>query len=144
MPTITTVPNNLSTAMPMKTISISYKDLQATSGSGAKTISTGFTIPAGGKILGVYQKTKTVFAGGSLSALTCSVGKSGTATHFTATYDVMAAVTDTNVQETALFKSGQASALAVTAHLTPTGDNCSAATAGEVEITILYTAPTLG
>jgi hypothetical protein len=70
--------------------------------------------------------------------MTVSVGKSGTATYFTSTQDIFAAVADGTVQETALFKHGQFTALAVIATFTPTGDTCSAATAGSVAIDIAF------
>lgn len=130
---------------------ISYKDLQATNGSGAKTLqladqdnpSRTFTITSngvtgGGKILGVSVHPTVSFAGGALSAMTVSLGVTGALTRFTSAYDIFAAVSDTNLQETPLFKLGQFSSTALQATFTPTGDNCSAATAGSVDIDICY------
>lgn len=125
-----------------------YTDLQATSGSGAKLINVTdaagnvVQVPVNAKIISVNAQTITPFSGGSLSAMTVSLGKSGSVTYFTATYDVFAAVSDTNLQETpGLFKHGQKTALTLTLNFTPTGDNCSAATAGQVAYDILMWVP---
>lgn len=126
---------------------ITYKDLQLTSGSGAKSITiadqnnptNSFTLPAGSKIMGVVVKQSVAFSGGSLSAMTVSLGVSGATTRFTSAYDIFAAVADTTLQETAMFKSGQGSTIsALLATFTPTGDTCASCTAGSVDITITY------
>lgn len=130
---------------------ISYKDLQATTGSGAKSIQladqdnpsltfniTSNGVTGGGKILGVAVRPTVSFAGGSLSAMTVSLGVTGALTRFTTAYDVFQAVGDTVLQETPLFKLGQFSSTALQATFTPTSDNCSAATAGSVSIDICY------
>jgi len=64
--------------------------------------------------------------------------QSGTTNFFTSAFDIFAAVTDTNVQETALFKHGNKAALPVLATFTPTGDTCAAATAGQVDIDVAF------
>ena len=69
--------------------------------------------------------------------MTVSVGKSGSNTYFTSAFDIFAAVSDTNLQETSLFKHGQASALQVQATFTPTSDVVQNATAGAVDIDLL-------
>ena len=125
---------------------ISYKDLQLTSGSGAKEIALTdadnptltFQIPAYGKILGVGLKTTVAFTGGSLSAMTMSLGVHGALTRFTSAYDVFQAVGDTVLQETSLFKLGQASATALAVSFTPTGDTCANCTAGSLFLDILF------
>jgi hypothetical protein len=124
---------------------VTYVDLQGTSGSGAKLINLSdgdnnaklFLLGAGSKILGVEAKHSVAFAGGSLSAMTVSLGISGSATRYTAAFDCFQAVSDTALQETALFKSVGRAAQQLALTFTPTGDNCSAATAGAVEIRIL-------
>lgn len=127
---------------------VGFADLQATSGAGAKTIpltdASGNTImfPQGSKFLGVNVKPVVAFAGPAISAMTASVGKAGgTATFFTAAYDVFAAVSDTNLQETALFKSGQTSAFSANITFTPTGAANSVCTAGDVAVDIYVLTP---
>ncbi len=100
-------------------------------------------IPQAGKVLGVQQHLVTPFSGGTLSAVTCSVGKSGGSTTFlAAAFDVFQAAGDTVVQETALFKSGQNSAWPVNVTFTPTGDVLGNATAGQVDIYIVLLSTT--
>lgn len=127
---------------------VGFADLQATSGSGAKAVTLAdsdnpslvFTLPNYSKVCGVSVKTTTAFAGGSLSALTVSLGISGSATRFTAAYDIFQAVADTTIQETAMWKLGQASAIAggLILTFTPTGDSCSAATAGAMFVDVFF------
>jgi hypothetical protein len=123
---------------------ITYKDLQATSGAGAQSINltdadnsgVKWVMGQSSKILGVEVKHDTSFSGGSLSAMTVSLGVSGAVTRYTAAFDVFQAVADTALQETAMFKSVQRSAQQLEATFTPTGDVCSNATAGQVQIRI--------
>lgn len=127
---------------------IGFADLQATSGAGAKSIvmadannpSLSFTIPAFSKIVGASVSPQTSFTGGSLSAMTFSLGVSGALTRFTAAFDVFAAVSDTNLQETAMWKLGQKSALvgALLGTFTPTGDSNSNCTAGALFVDIYW------
>lgn len=133
---ISTIATNLGSGVTLRRYTLTYLDFQTTSGSGAKTFALD-TLPAHGIVLGVRTINKTNFAGGALSAITVAVGKSGTATFFTAAYDCFAAAGDTTVQETALFKHGQLTALPMIATVTPTSDNVSAATSGQVDIDIL-------
>lgn len=93
-----------------------------------------FTIPQGGKMLGVMVHHTVAFAGPSITAMTVSVGVSGTATFFTAAFDVFQAVANTTLQETAMFKSGSLVAVPVTVTFTSTGANISVLTAGSVDI----------
>lgn len=127
---------------------ITYLDLQATSGAGAKGINlvevstpgpsglpANWSLPAGAKIIGSFVKHSVAFSGGSLSAMTVSVGKTGNATFFTAAQDIFQAVADTTVQENSMFKSGQMTALTpIVATFTPTSDVCSNCSAGSVDI----------
>lgn len=135
----------------LRKFTITYLDLQATSGAGAKaltlveTSSPGpsgspvvFAFPKESIVLGVQVHHTVAFSGGSLSAMTVSLGKSGSATLFTAAQDIFQAVADTTVQETALFKLGQITALTPAATFTPTGDSCSSATAGSVDIKVAF------
>lgn len=132
---ISELATGLGQGITFRRFTFTYLDLQATSGSGAKALAM-FTLAAGAIIMGVRVKHSVAFAGGSLSAMTVSVGKTGSLTFFTSTQDIFQAVADTTVQETALFKHGQQTALAVVANFAPTGDNCSAATAGTVDIDV--------
>lgn len=97
-----------------------------------------FTLPRAGKILGVFVKHSVAFGGGSISAVSVSVGKSGSTTFFTSAFDILQAVADTTVQETALFKGGQLTALPIVARFTSVTANLSALTAGSVDIYVLY------
>jgi hypothetical protein len=99
-----------------------------------------FQIPAGGKVLGVEVKASVAFTGtGPLTALTASLGKNGgTTTLFTSAFDIFQAVGDTVLQETALYKLGQRSALVPAVNFVATGGNLNVLTAGSVTITILF------
>lgn len=138
----------------LRRFTVTFADLQAIpTGSGAQSIIlTAFPgsiqpvvspiagpgiIPPAGVLLGVRVKASTAFSGGALSAMTVSVGKSGSNTFFTSAFDIFAAVSDTNLQETALFKHGQASALQVQVTFTPTSDVVQNATAGSVDVDLL-------
>lgn len=128
---------NLGSGISVRRFTYTYLDLQALSGSGAKSVAM-FTLPVGAVILGVRAQTVTAFTGGSLSAMTLLVGKSGTTNYFTSAFDIFATASDTTVQETALFKHGNKAALAVIATFTPTGDTVAAATAGQVDVDVWY------
>lgn len=129
--------SQLGAGIRFRRLTVTYRDLALISGSGAKPV-TLMSCPLGGMILGVRIKHSTAFAGGSISALTVSVGKTGSVTYFTSTQDIFAAVADTTLLETALFKHGQLTALDLIATFTPTGDTVAACTAGVVNIDILY------
>jgi hypothetical protein len=128
------IASNLGGFVEYRKFSLTYADL--TTAGTTQTIAL-FTLPANSKILGVYQKTSVAFSGGSLSTMTVSVGSALSATQFTATYDAFAAVNDTNVQETAMFKSGTAAAQAVNAYWTGS-HNVNTATAGAIDICVLF------
>jgi hypothetical protein len=136
---------------------ITYQDLQAIVGSGAQSIdftdadNSGqiFLMPpapgvayvgsaAGlGKLIGIEVKEQTTFAG-TFTGLTISVGRSGNVTEFTTAYPLMQVVADTTLQETSLFKAGGRNQFTPLVTLTPTGANCSTATAGSVTVTLWY------
>lgn len=107
-------------------------------GSGANDST--FIFPAGSKVLGVFVKHSVAFTGtGPLSALTISLGISGgTTTFFTATFDIFQAVAATTVQETAMFKMGQATALTPAVNFVATGGNLNVLTAGSVDVYVLF------
>lgn len=136
---------------------ISFKDLQAISGSGAQNIQLTdadnsnfvFTIPSaggvavvgstpgGGKIVGVEVKEQQTFTG-TFTALTIALGRVGNPTLFTAAFPLMQVVADTTMQETALFKAGGRAQFAPIVTFVPTGGTLASATAGSVTITIAY------
>lgn len=102
---------------------------------------TMFTLPQRAKIIGVNVKTTVAFLGTAWSAATVSVGKSGAATRFTSAYDAFAAVADTNLQETDMFKSVQYTAQDVIATFSLTGGNANVGTAGALFIDVLWMDP---
>lgn len=97
-----------------------------------------FQLYAGSVMLGVRIIASTAFRGGSLSAMTVSVGASGDSTRFAAAFDIYQAVGPTVLQETAEFKSGSSLAIPVTVTFSATGDNVRAVTAGLVDIFLYY------
>lgn len=151
---VTQIASSLGMGTVQYRVSIYASDLNALPNSaGAKTfnlVNVGgnatnpLVCPQGGKILGVQQHLVTSFSGGTLSAVTLSIGKSGgSATFLTAAFDIFQASGDTAVQESAgLFKSGQNSQWTLNATVTPTGDNAANATAGQVDVYIWMIAPT--
>ncbi len=97
-----------------------------------------FTLGKGSKVLGVNIKHSVAFAGGTINAVTVSVGSAIVgAAGFAAAYDIFAAVANTSLQETAGFKSGGYDAQTVYAVFTSTAGNLDTATAGSVDIDIL-------
>ena len=127
---------NLGSYVKGKSYQISFSDLQGTSGSGAKSFTLD-TLGQGSLVLYVRVKHLTSFAGGNLTAMKVRVGKSGGTTNFfTNDFDVFQAPADGTLLEVSDPPAGQLSAMTLTATFTPTGDNCSAATAGLVAIDI--------
>jgi hypothetical protein len=118
-----------------KVLTITHADLTDDDTSQAITL---FTLGAGSKILGVEVKHSVAFSGGTINAMTVSVGNASSATAYTSAYDIYQAVLNTNLQETALFKAGTAAAVDVLATFTSTAGNLVAATAGSVDIKVLY------
>ena len=129
----------LSMVRVLHSFQISYADLAATSGTGAKTWTLG-TLSVGAIIEYIRVKSSVAFSGGALSALVLRVGKSGGVTDFfVKDFDIMQAVYDGALVETFAPASGQLSAVTLAATLTPTGAACSVATAGVVNIDVLVT-----
>ena len=113
-------------------VTITHADL--TAGATTQAINL-WTLPAGAKVIGSYVKHSEAFAGGSISAMTVSVGKStGGATFYTAAFDVYQAVAATTFQDTDQRESPTTAADVVTANFTSTSDNVVNATAGSVLI----------
>jgi hypothetical protein len=134
MPQITNIAARLGLGASIVRYTYTWTDLAAIAGSGAQTSTIKALIAAHGILLGVRVINKTNFAGGALSALTLSVGKTASATFFTAAYDLFATSSDTTVQETSLFKHGQLTALDVLLTWTPTSDTLANITSGQVDI----------
>jgi hypothetical protein len=126
----------LGNGIKFKGYSFSFTDLQTTAGAGAKTFNV-TTLTQGSFILYIRVKHSVAFAGGALSAMTVSIGKSGAATNFfVAAFNVFQAVADTTLSETATPAIGQLSSCTVTITFTPTGDTCANVTAGIVQVDI--------
>lgn len=95
------------------------------------------TLPKGHIVLGVRIKHSTAFSGGSISAMTVSVGAAaGTATTFAAAFDVFQAAADTTAAMTSGWKAATYASDTLQAKFTATSDNVNAATAGEVHIDV--------
>lgn len=99
-----------------------------------------FQVAQGGLLLGLRQKLDTAFSGGSLTALTTTIGQVGDTTNntfFTSTpFNLFGPVGDNvSIQEVLLFKAGQDAAFNI--NVTFTGDgthNINGATAGQFHI----------
>ena len=98
---------------------------------------TAMTFPQGSFIIYTRVKHSTPFTGGSISAMTVSVGKSGGAVNFfTQAFNVFQSVADGTLQETFAQPMGQLSATTPTVTFTPTGDKVANCTAGVLNIDI--------
>lgn len=124
--------SDLSTAGLSQSINLQQNPIPG--GAVAITPAVNFQIPQGGVLLGVRIHHTTAFSGGAITAMTVSVGKSGSNAFFASAFDVFQAVGDTTLQETSLFKAGGINAVPVTATFTSIGANVNAATAGSVDI----------
>lgn len=98
-----------------------------------------FQLPAGGVILAVKLKHSAAFTGGALSAYTISVGIVGTLAKYLAAQNVFAAPGATNygIGATIGGESHTAST-AIKATATSTGGNLNLATAGSVDVWVLW------
>ena len=95
-----------------------------------------FTIPGYGVVLYTKMDVTTPFKGGALSAMTLSIGKSGgSATYLQGAADVWTAAI---IQEAGYVASAQDTAWTVNVSFAPTSAAVSAATAGQVDIYILF------
>lgn len=101
-----------------------------------------FTLPAGGRVTGVAIKHSTAFTGGGLSAMTVSVGVSGTVTAYSiSAFDIFQAVANTTMLLADNFNSTTNASQTVIAQFNSTGANVSAATAGSVDLEVCYVEP---
>ena len=100
---------------------------------------TALSLHTGSAILYIRVKHSVAFSGTGITAMKVRVGKSGGATNFfTTDFDVYQAVADGTLQETSLVPMGQLSGVTPTVTFTSVGGNVKAATAGVVNIDILW------
>lgn len=114
---------------------ITHADLTTSSTTEDETL---FSLGQFEKIDAISIKHSTAFTGGSLSAMTVSIGWSGSTTFYTLGHDIFQAVGDTiRLDQTGFSSATMASAgHSVLARFTATGDNVVDATAGSVDIWI--------
>lgn len=125
----------LGAGLSLKRFIVVESDLTAAATSEAITL---FTLKKGDAILGIRIKHSTAFAGGSVSAMTVSVGStSAGAAGYASAFDIFQAVGATTFQMTSAFNAGTYADEATTATFTATGDNVVNLTAGQVEIDVL-------
>lgn len=137
---VTDLALNAGNGITLRQWTITFADLQAISGSGAQSIplllSNGkqFSIPQAGTILFSRVNVTTAFTGGALSALTMSVGTSGTTTAVTGANSIFTAACFDKHGLNSEFNSDAPQALQVT--LTPTSDVLANCTAGSLTLTV--------
>lgn len=120
------------------TKNILHSDLSEASNGTAEAIKL-LDAPGGYIVTGAFVKTLTAFSGGGATTCTASIGISGNATFFTSTYDVLAAVSATNIQLTDLFKANSFSGEAINVVFTPDGaHNLADLTAGELQVVLCF------
>jgi|SRR6185436_12225587 len=98
-------------------------------------------VPPGAQVLGVSLDTYTPFTGGSLSAMTLSIGDANDDDVIVAAANAFAAAVDGQTSTRPLGISPNkryAAATTLKAKFTATGDNVVNATAGAVTIRVLY------
>lgn len=139
----TNVPLAYGAGLTYRKFSIDYTTIIAILGAG---VTSGdiplFTLPRGGKLLGFMVKHSIQFAGVG-GTFKVSIGKAGSAVFFTpATVDLVAtAVADNTLQETALFKSGQITAVPVVMNVVSSVGNLTTLTAGQVDVYVASIEP---
>jgi hypothetical protein len=98
-----------------------------------------FTLPAGGVIQAVKLKHSVAFTGGAISSYTISVGITGTLAKYLAAFNVFPAVTATNHSHgNTIGGESHTASTVIKAAATSVGANLSAATAGSVDIWVLW------
>lgn len=93
-----------------------------------------FDVPANGTVTAVRIKESTIFSGGSSTALTVSVGRSGTETEYAPAWSLMTTVSATNMYNDGGSWAPTTSSHTLVAKFTGTGANVSTFTAGAVDI----------
>lgn len=97
-----------------------------------------FTSSKGSKIVGVTIKASTAFTGNTTLTVSVGTGTGGTVDAFASAFDIMAAVSDTNFQDTDEFKSLHYAGDTISAHFIATVANLSSTATGVVDIFITY------
>jgi hypothetical protein len=106
-------------------------------GNGASTTTFQIATMLGyGLITGTKIKTSTVFSGGTATTLTATIGVSGSANKYGDSYNLKAAVSDTNVGVT-LRAGGQATSASINMTLTSDG-NLDAFTQGQFDVWVRF------
>lgn len=101
-----------------------------------------YSLPAGAVVHAHKIKHSTAFAGTSVTAVTLSVGISGTAAKYAPAFDVFQTVSGTATQlSTTAGTESDSAATQITATMTATGANLSALTAGQVDVWALLSLP---
>jgi len=113
---------------------ITYADLQAISGSGAKAVSLPVPGAAGLAVIGAALYLGEVFAGGSISAITAALGDTGSATQYGSASDVFTGSSVTYVLAASSTHKVYTGAHGLKVTFTPTGDTVSAATTGSLTV----------
>jgi len=125
----------LGSALRLRRFTITHADL--TDNDTSQTINL-YTLTKGSAVLGVRIKHSTAFSGGSVSALTVSIGAAaGSATTFASAFDIFQAAAVTTFQMTNSFNAATYADDTVQAVFTSTTDNLVNLTAGSVDIDIL-------
>lgn len=124
---------------------VDFEDLAALGAvlSGAVTL---FTLQDGGVIHAVKAFAKTAFSGGSVSALSGTVGIAGTVAKYLTAYDLVAAAADSRfgfaatagAEAHTLAGGGAGTAILLT--VTAVGDNLDQLAAGSCDIWVLWSA----
>ena len=123
-----------------RTAYVNMSGVALTSGAAAQAL---FTLPAGSKILNFIPEVLVVVAGNSISQVGVTIGKSGSAAEFAASFNAGTAVARVPQATVDTAISGKVAALdnigtvdvPVTATFTATTGN---ATSGRVAITVVY------
>ena len=115
---------------------VSYSDLSAAATTNDVEL---FSLPAGGVIHGVKMKHSTAFSGGAISAFTVSIGITGTLAKYANAFDVFQAVSNTAQQiSSTVGTENHGAATSIKIAATSTGANIDQATAGTVDVWVLW------
>lgn len=118
---------------------IGYSDLVEFNAYTSGTTLALFTLPKGGKMLGVTIMPTVQFVGAAVSAMTCSVGSAIVgAAGFATAYDVFQAPANTALQDSAQYKSGGLAAQVVYTQVISTGAHLDVLTAGSATVDVLW------
>ena len=110
-------------------------DLTTASGTEDEVL---FTLPANGILMGVRIKHSLAFSGGSLSAMTVSIGDSSSPTLYTSAFDIFQAAGATVMQFTDMLKASTSASRDVLARFTATSDTMDNVTAGSVDVHVCW------